>query len=202
MKYGTVLGRKAPPKPPLASPVMEEALERKWITVFGQGQYVYGAKWTRLVRLLQVEIVARAQRLGFEEWIFPRYIPRQALDSFKLTQFAPNLLMPAGLGSFLDPVQCISFYHHLRDRTVSSEQLPLSVVEVMGGWTWRDETEDTMDGPYRAREFLRVEHVFCGTPQQVRQRRRQVRDNLTDLMTRLGLGGRLSWVTGAWTSPR
>jgi seryl-tRNA synthetase len=188
MQHGTVLASKGPPKPPLAEKVMEEAIRRKWITAFSDGQYVYGAKWAKLVRLLQEELVARAQSLGFEEWILPRYIPQQAFDSFKLTQFAPDLLLPAGYGSYLDPVQCISFYEHLRGRTLSKEQLPLRVVEIMGGWTWRNEQHDRMDGPYRAREFLRVEHVFCGSRQQVRDQRRQTRDNLLDLLTKLELG--------------
>lgn len=167
---------------------MEEALGRGWIHEFCPGQYVYRAPWARLVRLLQVELVARAQALGFEEWILPRYIPEEALDSFKLTQFAPELLLPAGQGSYLDPVQCVSFYQHLRGGTFDRTRLPLRVVEVMGGWTWRDESPESMDGPYRAREFLRVEHVYCGTPRQVRDLRRKVRDSLTDLLTGLGIG--------------
>lgn len=55
--------------------------------------------------LLQTELISRAQDLGFEEWIFPRYIPRQALDSFGITGFAPEILMSAGDESFLDTVQ-------------------------------------------------------------------------------------------------
>ena len=188
MKYGTILAHHAPPEPPHATMVMEEAIERKWITLFCDGQYVYGPKWTRIVRLLQIELIERAQALDFEEWILPRYIPRDALDSFKLTQFAPDLLLPAGHQNFLDPVQCVSFYQHLRGRSLRSKQLPLRVVEVMGGWTWRNESPESMDGPYRAREFLRVEHIFCGTPQQVRDQRRRMRDNLTDLLTQLQLG--------------
>jgi seryl-tRNA synthetase len=188
MKYGTVLARRAPLEAPHAAQAMEEAVERGWISAFAEGQYVYHGRWATLVRLLQQELVARAQRLGFEEWILPRYIPAAALDSFKLTQFAPDLLIPAGPDSFLDPVQCVSFYHYLRGRTLRREDLPLRVVEVMGGWTWRAETPDTLDGPYRAREFLRVEHVFCGTREQVREQRRRVRDSLTELLTRLGVG--------------
>lgn len=188
MKYGTVLAQKPPPASPNAGPVMEEAFERKWISRFSAGQYVYGPKWARLVRRLQCELVLRAQGLGFDECIFPRFIPREALDSFGLTQFAPDVLVAAGPNSFLDPVQCVSFYHHLRGRVLSRAQLPARVVEVMGGWSWRNETTERMDGVYRAREFLRVEHVYCGAPQQVRDLRRQVRDSLTDFLTRLQLG--------------
>lgn len=188
MEYGTVLARHAPATSPRGGRVMEEAVQRNWISLFCEGQYIYGPKWTNLVRLLQVEIVARARTLGFDEWMFPRYIPASALASFQLTQFAPDLLLPAGLDSFLDPVQCVSFYHHLRNRTLRHDELPVRVVEVMGGWTWRNETLDAMDGPYRAREFLRVEHVFCGTAAQVREQRRRVRDSLTDLLTDLHLG--------------
>ncbi len=188
MEYGTVLGHRAPSAAPKASMVMEEAVERRWIMEFCQGQYVYGTRWAAIVRALQCKLVERAQALGFEEWILPRYIPRGALDSFKLTQFAPDLLLSAGEESFLDPVQCVSLYHHLRGKTLRAEDLPIRVVEVMGGWTWRNEQPQDLDGPYRAREFLRVEHVFCGEQEQVRRLRATMRDNLTGFLDRLGVG--------------
>lgn len=50
MKYGTVIALKAPPTLPLAGPVMQEAIERAWLAEFSAGQFVYGPKWTRLVR--------------------------------------------------------------------------------------------------------------------------------------------------------
>lgn len=188
MDYGTVLEYHRPSNLPLASEVMEEALVRKWVMFFGDGQYVYGRNWATLVRLLQVELVRRAQLIGFDEWILPRYIPRRAFDSFKLTQFAPDLLLSAGPNACLDPVQCISFYEHLRGTVLTSKELPIRVVEVMGGWTWRNETLEALDGPFRAKEFLRVEHVFCGTPEQVKQSRRDTRKSITGLLTELGLG--------------
>ena len=54
----------------------------------------------------------------------------------------------------------------------------------MGGWTWRDEAADSIDGPIRAVEFARVEHVFFGTPEQVKELRSQVRERLRGYVNR------------------
>ena len=76
--------------------VLAEALDRKWIENFAEGQYVYCGPWVRLLRYLQGQILDRAYRNGFEEWLFPRLIPRQALDDFRLSQYAPELLVSVG----------------------------------------------------------------------------------------------------------
>lgn len=190
MELGTVLAEHYAAQMPRAGNVMEEALERGWIIPFEPGQYIYTRPWAELFRTLQEMIRRQAvQRLGFEEWIFPRVIPRRALDSFKLTQFAAEMLVhadPAGQ-EFLDPVQCISLYHSLRGTALGAERLPLKIVECLGGWTWRNETPERLDGPYRAREFARVEHVYVGTPEQVRETRRAVQAALTSLLMRIGL---------------
>lgn len=180
---------------------MQEAVERRWITPFADGQYIYGAPWAHLVRLLQTELVRRAGILGFEEWLLPRYIPHEALDSFKLTQFAPDLLLRAGEDHYLDPVQCVSFYHHLRGRTFRAGELPVRVVEAMGGWTWRNETKAMLDGPYRAKEFLRVEHVFCGTPEQVRQVRKDLCESISRLFSEFGIAWQVVVGSGCMDLP-
>jgi seryl-tRNA synthetase len=189
MELGTVLIEKHNPTPPRGGRVIEEAIARGWIRVFAQGQYVYTPRWTNLLRCLQDAIRRHAlAELGFEEWLFPRVIPRQALDSFNMTQFAERMLLKGGGGAdYLDPVQCVSIYQSLRDTKIDVSVRPLRIVECLGGWTWRNETEETLDGPYRAREFLRVEHVYIGSPAVVTQTRRQVRDGLLGLLDRLGL---------------
>jgi len=154
---------------------------------FANGQYIYRGEWTRLVRRFQQLIVETARRAGFEEWIFPRLLPAAALESFELTQFAPELLVGARLDGecFLDPVQCAALYHSLRNSTLSSASLPLKLVECIGGWTWRHENAASLDGPYRSREFLRVEHVYIGTPDQVVHIRDRVREGLVALLDNL-----------------
>jgi seryl-tRNA synthetase len=135
--------------------------------------------------------------------VFPRLIPTQALDSFQLTQYTPELLLtvPDSPNRILDPVQCVSFYHHLRGSNIEPERLPLKIVEALGGWTWRNESPDRLDGPYRAKEFARVEHVYVGTPEQVREARRQVTAALTGLLTELGLGWQVVVGSGCMDIP-
>jgi seryl-tRNA synthetase len=195
---GTVLSERRGVGPTSTGNVIEEAVDRGWIHEFAKGQYVYSKNWTRLVRRLQEELVARAASLGFEEWLLPRLIPADAMRAFQLTQYTPDLLVEASApsrDSYLDPVQCVGLYHMLRGARIAAESLPLRVVETLGGWTWRNEPADRLDGPYRAVEFNRVEHIYVGSPDQVRALRNAVRDSVCELLADLGL----SWqvVVGA-----
>ena len=203
MELGTILASSGEFGNVFGGDVHEEARDRGWIREFAEGQYVYAAPWARLVRHLQQGILERAARAGFEEWLFPRLIPRQALDDFRLTQFAPELLMPAGpQGQYvLDPVQCISLYQLLRGSRLPLADLPVRVVETLGGWTWRNEYTEELDGPIKAREFLRVEHVFLGTRDQVRSTRATVREGLTSLLSEWELSWQLVAAEGCMEIP-
>jgi hypothetical protein len=77
---------------PVGGDVTEEALRRGWVLPFAEGQYVYGAEWTSLVRRLQELLLARASDLGFREYLFPRLIPSEAVRDFQLSQFKPRPL--------------------------------------------------------------------------------------------------------------
>lgn len=188
MNIGTTLYEHRCGTPPVGGRVMDEALQRRWVLPFAEGQYVYLPPWVRLFRALQSLLMDSAvTKLGFQEWMLPRMIPRDALDAFRLTQFKEDMLIPVKGGqAYLDPVQCISLYHFLRRAKLSPSELPLKVVECLGGWTWRNERPEDRDGPYRSMEFARVEHVFLGTPEQVLSLRSAVRESITDLLTCLG----------------
>ncbi len=203
MKIGTTLYEDRPSVPPVGGRVMDEAVSRGWVLPFAEGQYVYLPMWVRLFRALQTLLVDAAVRgLGFEEWMLPRMIPRDALDAFQFTQFKEDLLIPVGNGSsYLDPVQCISLYHLLRGTKLSPSRLPLKVVECLGGWTWRNERPEDRDGPYRSMEFARVEHIFLGTADQVTSMRSAVRSSITDLLTHLGIGWQVVVGSGCMDIP-
>lgn len=194
MRVGEILLQHVQRRAATVPDVVTEAIAREWILPFGPGQYLYGPPWASLYGRLRELIVRRAREpLGFDEWIFPRMIPREALDSFQLSQFRSDLLiwLDPVHGAALDPVQCISLYQALRGRRLVASRLPLKVVETQGGWTWRNEAADRLEGPIRAREFGRVEHVFIGFPEQVSVIRREVLDSLVELLTRLELSWRV-----------
>lgn len=87
MKVGTVLDERRSSGEAIEGPVMREAEHRGWIRPFGRGQYVCTVEWTFLLRTLQEMLRKQAtEQLGFEEWLFPRSIPREALVSCRLTQ--------------------------------------------------------------------------------------------------------------------
>ncbi|MBB5868333.1 seryl-tRNA synthetase [Allocatelliglobosispora scoriae] len=203
MKLGTILATSGEIGDMFGGDIRAEALDRGWISDFAEGQYVYRAPWVRLLRRLQGSILDQAYRNGFQEWLFPRLIPQKALEDFRLTQYAPELLMPAGVNGnqVLDPVQCISLYQLLRGTKLPLDELPLRIVETLGGWTWRNEHAEELDGPVKAREFLRVEHVFLGTREQVRASRALVREGLTGLLTSWDLSWQVVAAEGCMEIP-
>ena len=202
MKLGTVIATQEIEQM-AGGDVTAEALDRGWIHEFAEGQYIYGAPWVRLLRKLQSAVLDRAAELGFEEWLFPRLIPREALDSFRLSQYAPELLVPAGIDAdqVLDPVQCISLYQMLRGRELDISTTPIRIVETLGGWTWRTELSRHLDGPIKAREFMRVEHVFLGSRDDVRRIRGEVREALTGLLSSWGLAWQVVVAEGCMEIP-
>src|SRR5260370_15380340 len=136
MELFSVLDRTMATAIPVGGDVVQQALDRNWIRPFAPGQYLYGPEWTALVRGVQAALLDTAGQLGFAEWLFPRLIPRRAVDNFRLTQFAPELLLAAeGGNEILDPVQCLPVYHHLSGTCVEQAGLPIMIVETFGGWT-------------------------------------------------------------------
>ena len=192
MELFSTLDRKMATATPVGGDVVEQALDRRWIRPFAPGQYLYGPEWTALVRSLQDTLLDTAARLGFAEWMFPRLIPRAAVDNFRLTQFAPELLLAADGGQeILDPVQCLPVYHHLSGTRIGRDEVPMTIVETLGGWTWRNEDPDRLDGPIRAREFLRVEYFWLAPLGDAVALRRTVLDAVTTLLGELGLSVQL-----------
>jgi aryl-alcohol dehydrogenase-like predicted oxidoreductase len=202
MKLGTVLDHHSADAPPVGGNVTEEAIKREWIIPFGRGQFLYAPPWVRLLRHIHRMILTTAtEEHGFSEWMFPRLIPRAALDSFELTAYRPDMLLTLGDDMALDPVQCISFYESLRGQAIPDESLPIRAVETLGGWTWRNERLEDLDGPIKSTEFSRVEHVYIGTPQQVRDTRMAVRCGLTSILTELGLSWQVVAAEGCMELP-
>jgi seryl-tRNA synthetase len=188
----SVLDRRMTGREPVGGDVVQEAIHRGWIRPFAPGQYLYGPEWAALVRGLQSALLSRGRQLGFAEWLFPRLIPREAAENFRLTQYAPDLLLATQDGSeILDPVQCLPVYYHFRGIHVDPAMLPLKIVETMGGWTWRNEHPDRFDGPIRAREFLRVEYFWLAPLSETVRLRAAVRDAVTSLLRELGLSVQL-----------
>lgn len=184
----------AAPVPPIGGDVGVEAIARRWIEPFADGQFVYRAPWSALLRRLQDLLRERAQdRLGFEEWLFPRLVPVEAIEAFELSHYVPEMLFELQDQSrVLDPVQCISLYHLLsRDPSILRGAAPLRVVECLGGWTWRNEDPSRLDGTVRTIEFARVEHVWLGSLEQVRAIRGDVLTNILELFDELGLAYRV-----------
>ena len=94
----------------------------------------------------------------------------------------------------MDAVQCPPFYQFFSGELVRVEDLPVKVYEWAGGWTWRNEAGG-VEGLARTNEFLRLEMVYLGTPDQVVEirdevveRTIEVLDKVLDLEWRLSVG--------------
>lgn len=197
MKYGQLLKCGKAQKLPSGGDFISQATSAGWLHSFAEGQWMYSGEYVQIYRHIQARYVQKIRQLGFEEWIFPRLIPRCAFDTFELSHYRPKMLF--GVGTFeengkylwmLDPVQCISLYEHLRENTLNVEDLPIKIVECLGGWTWRNETTDDLFGPMRAREFSRVESVFIGSPDEVQDLRKLVEQEILNFLTELQLNWR------------
>lgn len=187
MQLSEVIDQKQVVATAVGGEVTEQALARKWLRPFAEGQFIYGPEWTALVRCLQGILLSTAAELGFREYTFPRLIPAEAVDNFRLSQFKPGLLWRADDERVLDPVQCLPFYHGLRGNSLDSHELPLKVVETMGGWTWRRERREDLDGAFRSIEFARVEHIWIAPPDQATDIRNQVLAAVTANISALGM---------------
>jgi seryl-tRNA synthetase len=191
MDWSEVIQERLAAVSPVGGDVSEEALRRGWVLSFGERQYVYGAEWTSLTRRLQELLLAQASGYGFWEYTFQRLIPSVAARDFQLSQFNHRLRRNVDdHAKVLDPVQCLAFYQVLRGRRFSANDLPLKIVETLGGWTWRRERTERLDGLFRAYEFARVEHAWSGTPERSQHIRNILCASLVDLLTSLGLSVR------------
>lgn len=94
----------------------------------------------------------------------------------------------------LDAIQCPAFYQFFSGEVVDLKDMPIKVYEHAGGWTWRNEAGG-VEGLARTNEFLRMEMVYLGSPQQVEEIRDavvektlQVVEEVLDLEWRLTVG--------------
>lgn len=213
MNEGTVLRDGGWLREPCLDQVVEASIERGWLRPFGRGQWVYSGLWAELFRGLQGTYLDRIRRLGFAECAFPRLLPIELADQLGLrnplglTTFRPGLLFevrahgesgpPTG---FLDPLQNITMYQLFRGTTLQTAELPVRMVEALGGWTWRNEDPMELDGTIRALEFLRVEAVFIGIERVARDLRRAVEDAMVTLLEDLRLPWRVAVGVGCMES--
>lgn len=84
----------------------------------------------------------------------------------------------------LDAVQCPPFYQFFSGEVVRAEDLPIKVYDYAGGWTWRNEAGG-VEGLARTNEFLRLEMVYLGTPDQVVEIRDQVVERTIEVVDRV-----------------
>lgn len=84
----------------------------------------------------------------------------------------------------LEPTQCTNFYAYYEGRKVRAEDLPVKGYEYMGGWTWRNEAGG-VEGLAKTNEFLRIEFIYLGTPEQILKIRNYVFEKTVDVVDKI-----------------
>lgn len=174
--------------------VFAKAIAEEWIYPLDKTPLlVLRPKMTWLITAIRRILVnAVALDHGFKEYVFPRMVPEEVLaktgwltnhrdeawlvDPKREFVFKPD---EAGLfikgSSFpgfpttplpyaLDPIQCVSLYYALFDKTLKHGEWPIKGFEYQGGWSHRYERE--AGGLTRGIEFLRLELVWIADQQK------------------------------------
>ena len=191
----------------------EYLIERKAIYEYLPGQYIYLEKSSQIVHgiinMLYNEI---AKPLGFSRWIFPRLHKLQTADMFGLIEAWPFYLLKVGAydysrkiqtiesGYVLDPVQCMAFYQFLKENKEFRKK-PLKIFEIAGGFTYRNEDKDKLNGIFKTVEFLRVEILYYDTREKIVEIRQQVMNKLLELLTQLNIKWRVVIGMGCYEYP-
>lgn len=153
-------------------------------------------KMTKLIKKINNTLMEEiGSPNGFEEWIFPRIIPEKALDLTGWLEHHPSeayLVNSLPTSDYfphrhlLDPIQCISLYYCYSDKLIDT--LPIKIVESMGGWTFRNERHENLEGFFKMKSFLRTEFVWiCEEKDTVQIRNNILEDSLKILSNRFGL---------------
>ncbi len=121
------------------------------------------------------------------------------MDHFKVTREIDTKTIETRLESvgILSFAQCPPFWQYLEGKTLALESLPLKVYD-WSGPTYRYEKGGTA-GLARVEEFHRIETLWVGTPEQVKEIGLAVRKKLTEFFDKvLDLEFKLMWVTPWW----
>lgn len=172
-------------------------IEKGWIKSFNKGQWVYKTEITKIFKAFQKlyrEEVAK--KLGFEEWILPRLLPPESIKAFGGIQYAPETLFEVkpydrkdNRTYLLDSVQSASLYYLLAKEPIDDKTLPIKIFETIGGGQWRD--EEKLKGFIRAIEYLKLEHVYVGYPDDVVQTRLKLKNKYIEIFNKLELQWRI-----------
>lgn len=84
----------------------------------------------------------------------------------------------------LDAIQCTAFYQFFSEELVKVDDLPVKVYDYAGGWTWRNEGGG-VEGLARTNEFLRLEMVYLGTPEQVVELRDEIVKRVVEVIDKV-----------------
>ena len=177
-------------------------------------QWVFTENMTRLISVLKHFIRKEvAGPLGFKEYLFPRLVPEEVLgETGWLTYHAPEAwhvsqkrefrfdlldkptvfdkkekFKPSQIDFVLDPIQCVSLYYAYYDKEIDPKSLPIKVFEDQGGWTWRYEVLDSLNGLFKSIEFLRTEFVWIANQTEAESTRNEALLATSNMIRKLGI---------------
>jgi len=208
-----IVESEAKPSPLPIDDVTEFLVKSGAIHEYLPGQYVYLDKAAHLIHaILDMIYHEIAKPLGFKRWILPRIHKVKTAEDFGLVEAWPYYLLKVDAydysrgvqtiksGYVLDPVQCMGFYELLRERE-DLRKKPLRIYEVGGGFTYRNEDKDKLNGIFKTVEFLRAEILYYDTRENIIRIRQEVIDRLLKLLDDLNIQWRVVIGMGCYEYP-
>lgn len=167
------------------------AEEKGWLVKIPSGNYwLLTPKMTKLIRKIQnIFLDEIAKPFEFEEWLFPRVIPEEAIKptGWLKHHYSEAFIVSTSIDSdyhnqrhLLDPIQCAPLFYSLKNKTI--DKLPLKVVECLSGWTWRNEKQEKLHGFFKSKSFLRVEFICIGNNKKVLQLRNDILEKSLEIL--------------------
>lgn len=161
--------------------ITRKEIENNWICHL-DGSDTYLPCFCKLLNKLK-SILAKSYFGTFSEMAFPRILPITVAKRYGLLDAWPYILCSVipykedgqdrvidnCQKHVLDPVQCIQFYAWMKDKIINHKELPLCIYESLGGWSYRNELKGEIRPIIKAKEFIRNEYVFIGTPDDVKR---------------------------------
>ncbi len=177
--------------------INEFLIDEGAIIEYSPGQYVYTDKSASIINALYNFIYYEvAKPLGFSHWIFPRLHKIETANAFGLVEAWPYYLLEVKPYDnsrkvqtireeetyILDPVQCLALYELLKNKPELRKK-PMRIMETIGGFTFRNEDGDKLDGVIKSIEFLRVELLYYDTRDVIIKTRQEIMNALINILS-------------------
>ncbi|MBN1416484.1 MAG: hypothetical protein JW973_15375 [Bacteroidales bacterium] len=185
----------------------------KHIFHFEKGLTIYGSLICDLINSFNEVFRKKYEFKEFIEMAFPRLLTNKIANCFDLDTLWPYYLLSANAKNpskydpiiakdqelILDPVQCPWFYRLIAEN-IDNIKFPFKVRESIGGWSYRNESIQSIEPLLKDITFLRTEFVFAGDKIDVKNIRIDLLNDMCIFLYALNIPYRLVIGNGCYDS--